>query len=193
MNKARDAILGTLQTVPLLRIPECQDVQNILQVFGEIQDVQNILQVFGDFQDVQNILQVFRRFSRQAKYSSGFPRFSRRAKYSPGFTRFRNFPFLRYAIQNSPDYVNILSPFRLPTKQVAHLEEVQTLFTQKMLKEIIFHRGEKQLEKMPIPNCYEDVPWSRSTNFAMVMIFLGGGSIVVVTGVHYRKQRRRVN
>ena len=50
MNKARDAILGTLQTVPLLRIPECQDVQNILQVFGDFQDVQNILQVLQDFE-----------------------------------------------------------------------------------------------------------------------------------------------
>ena len=50
MNKAGDAIfIGTLQTVPLLRIPDCQDVQNILQVFGYIQDVQNILQVFQDF------------------------------------------------------------------------------------------------------------------------------------------------
>ena len=49
MNKAGDAILGTLQTVPLLRIPECQDVQNILQVFGDFQDVQNILQVFENF------------------------------------------------------------------------------------------------------------------------------------------------
>ena len=98
------------------------------------------------------------RLSRCAKYSPGFWIYSRRAKYSPGFPRFQNFPSLRYAIQNTPDYVNILSPFRLPTKQVAHLEEVQTLFTPKKLKKNIYHKKEKQLENMPIPNCYEDVP-----------------------------------
>ena len=42
-------------------------------------------------------------------------------------------------------------------KQVAHLQEVQTLFIENMLKKNIYYKKEKQLENMPIPNCYDDV------------------------------------